>query len=334
MKARINIVGKTIDRWIFRRMVQEISSSRMLEVTATEEPLPEAELYHFFRPQDAEAALLHGWRGRFVTTLHGFLPGATDYARNKNAYSQAEAVVAVSRDAGLYLISNGLEPHRVRVIHAGADPNWFCYTGWPQGHLTIGLCARYYPAHGRVHDNKGGETILQAMKFVAAREKEAMLMVVGTGWWWLGEALSRIPFPVVYYERGRNCTYEDYPRLYNQMDCLLIASKFEGGPVAAYEAMMCGRPLVSTAVGAVPELVSEGESGYIFPQGDARTCAELLLNLKAERDEWARGRWRFPAERAAAFTWARWRKLHEELYQELVECSLGRTELKERKSAN
>lgn len=318
-KPRVNIVGKTIHRWIFRRMVEEIAASDVVEVTATAKPVPKADLYHFFRPQDAEFALKRGWSERFVTTLHGVLPGATDLERNRNAYSQAEVVAAVSHEGKQYLESYGIEPEKLRVIHAGANPKRFFRTGWPEGHFTIGVVSRFSHVHGGVEDNKGGQTILEVVKLLAARGAEAMLLTVGTGWDWLAEALSRIPFPTVYCERGRNCTYADYPRLYNRMDCLLIASKFEGGPVAAYEAMMCGRPLVSTAVGVVPELVTEGETGHIYPQADAAACAELLLKLKTDRCEWSRERWRRPAEKARQFTWERWRRLHEELYQDVLD---------------
>jgi len=323
-KRKVNIVGKSMDRWIFRRMVEEITASEIFEVSTTVEPLSEADLYHFFRPRDAQSALKKGWSKRFVTTLHGVLPGATDFEGNAEAYSRAEAVAAVSEDGKQYLVSSGIPAERVRVIHAGADPKRFFRSRWPQGHFTIGVASRYYGVHGRVEDNKGGGTILEVMRILAEREVEAMLLVAGTGWRWLAEALSRIPFPMVYYERGRNCTYVDYPRLYNMMDCLLIASKFEGGPVAAYEAMICGRPLVSTAVGVVPELVSEGQTGHIFPQGDAQACAELLLKLRDERDEWAQERWRKPAARAQGFTWNRWRRLHEELYEDALDGGTGR----------
>ena len=63
----------------------------------------------------------------------------------------------------------------------------------------------------------------------------------------------------------------------------------------------------------------EGETGHIYPQADAEACAELLLKLKNERCEWSRERWRRPAEKARQFTWERWRRLHEELYQDVLD---------------
>ena len=323
-KPSVNIVGKTIDQWIFRRMVEEIAKTGLFDVSATAEPLPRADLYHWFRPQDAELTLRRGWNGRFVTTLHGVLPGATDFETNREAYARAQAVVAVWREGKKYLTSYGIASDRVKVIHAGANPERFFRAGWPEGHFTVGLVSRYYGVHGRVEDNKGAATVLGVMRILAGRRTEAMLLVAGTGWRRPAQELSTIPVPVLYYERGRNCAYADYPRLYNAMDCLLIASKFEGGPVAAYEAMMCGRPLVSTAVGVVPELVAEGRTGHIFAQGDAEACAELLLKLRDERDEWRRERWRGPAARVRGFTWERWRRLHEELYQAALDGEKAR----------
>jgi glycosyltransferase involved in cell wall biosynthesis len=63
---------------------------------------------------------------------------------------------------------------------------------------------------------------------------------------------------------------------YSAAECLVLASAREGFPTVVGEAMACGTPVVSSRVGAVRELVTEGETGWLFPAGDdAGLCRSL-----------------------------------------------------------
>jgi glycosyltransferase involved in cell wall biosynthesis len=50
------------------------------------------------------------------------------------------------------------------------------------------------------------------------------------------------------------------------------------------EAMACGKPVVATRVGGIPELVQDGETGFLVPRGDVAQIASRILNLLADRD--------------------------------------------------
>jgi glycosyltransferase involved in cell wall biosynthesis len=64
-----------------------------------------------------------------------------------------------------------------------------------------------------------------------------------------------------------------------------LSSIAEGTPVTILEAMASGLPVVSTAVGGIPDLVQDGVSGALVPPGDAQRLAEALATyvLDAER---------------------------------------------------
>jgi glycosyltransferase involved in cell wall biosynthesis len=62
-------------------------------------------------------------------------------------------------------------------------------------------------------------------------------------------------------------------------DALLLTSGNEGTPVAVLEALAAGRPVVATAVGGVPDVVEDGETGFLAPAGDAEALAERLERL-------------------------------------------------------
>jgi glycosyltransferase involved in cell wall biosynthesis len=65
-------------------------------------------------------------------------------------------------------------------------------------------------------------------------------------------------------------------------DLFALSSDWEGTPLAVMEAMAAGLPVVATAVGGVPELVSDGETGLLSPAGDMQAFAGALSRLAAE----------------------------------------------------
>ena len=59
-------------------------------------------------------------------------------------------------------------------------------------------------------------------------------------------------------------------------DAVVLTSASEGTPVTIIEALAAARPVVVTAVGGVPDVVDEGETGFLVAPGDAQAMAERL----------------------------------------------------------
>jgi glycosyltransferase involved in cell wall biosynthesis len=79
----------------------------------------------------------------------------------------------------------------------------------------------------------------------------------------------------------------DLKPAYSDMDALVISSDNEGTPVSLIEALAAGVPVVSTAVGGVPDLLRHGEYGQIVPPRDPAALAAAVLNVlsEPERDQ-------------------------------------------------
>lgn len=77
-------------------------------------------------------------------------------------------------------------------------------------------------------------------------------------------------------------TRSDIPEILNACDLFALSSDWEGTPMAIMEAMASGLPIVSTAVGGVPELVQHGTAGLLTPKGDERALREALSQLAAD----------------------------------------------------
>src|SRR5207245_8006367 len=75
----------------------------------------------------------------------------------------------------------------------------------------------------------------------------------------------------------------DMLNVYADLDVVALTSRNEGSPVALIEALAAGRPVGSTAVGGVPEVVINGDTGVTVPVADPRALADAVLTLLADR---------------------------------------------------
>lgn len=78
---------------------------------------------------------------------------------------------------------------------------------------------------------------------------------------------------------------EDLDRLLSQADLFVLSSHTEGLPVALLEAMGAGVAVVATAVGGVPEVVTDREHGLLAPPGDSASLAAAIEQLLTQPDQ-------------------------------------------------
>src|SRR5262249_8385776 len=71
----------------------------------------------------------------------------------------------------------------------------------------------------------------------------------------------------------------DLVRVFADLDVVALSSRNEGSPVSLIEALAAARPVVATAVGGVPEVVIDDETGLTVPSGDAAALAEAIVAL-------------------------------------------------------
>ncbi len=82
----------------------------------------------------------------------------------------------------------------------------------------------------------------------------------------------------------------DVPQILPAFDVFALPSRYEGLPTAVVEAMVCGVPVVATAVNAVPDVVVPGETGLLVPPRKPKLMAEAvgyLLDCPAAADRMA-----------------------------------------------
>ena len=67
-------------------------------------------------------------------------------------------------------------------------------------------------------------------------------------------------------------------------DLFLLPSETESFGLAALEALACEVPVIASRVGGVPEVVGDGENGFLLPVGDVDGMAEAALSLLRDED--------------------------------------------------
>jgi len=77
---------------------------------------------------------------------------------------------------------------------------------------------------------------------------------------------------------------DDVRKLLADSDLFVLSSDYEGVPLAVLEAMAAGKPVVATAVGGVPELIEDGETGILVPPRNPEALAQGILRLAKDAD--------------------------------------------------
>jgi glycosyltransferase involved in cell wall biosynthesis len=76
----------------------------------------------------------------------------------------------------------------------------------------------------------------------------------------------------------------DVPRLLRAFDVFALPSTSEGLPLVILEAMATGLPVVASAVGGLPDVIADGDTGLLIPTGDAAALRGRLLGLASDRE--------------------------------------------------
>ncbi|HPH75155.1 MAG TPA: glycosyltransferase family 4 protein [Bacteroidales bacterium] len=81
---------------------------------------------------------------------------------------------------------------------------------------------------------------------------------------------------------GQNMTRDELRRMYNDVDVVLIGSVTEGNPLSLFEAGACGRTVIATRVGVVPEIIEDGYDGFLIDSdlSDLQTSDLLTFRLR------------------------------------------------------
>mgnify|MGYP000789623931 CR=1 FL=1 len=132
---------------------------------------------------------------------------------------------------------------------------------------------------GTIIPRKGYETLLRSFALIADSYPDWTVTFAGNG---EIENGKRIAAELNIGERVRFLGWvsgDDKDRVFQEASIYCLASDGEGFPMGVLDAWAYGVPCVMTPVGGIPDIVSDGENGLVFPVGDVEALAEKLETL-------------------------------------------------------
>ena len=197
--------------------------------------------------------------------------------------------VAVSEPTRQAFVETGIPADRIDTIWDGIDPERFSLKRragtvplsaglvLDPSKLTVGLVGRLIPI-------KGIREFLDAARLIVDRLRSVQFVLVGS------DPMSGEPHMQKWKAQVRRLGLtrqvvftgwrSDVDAITPLFDVAVQASKYwEGLGTSLLEAMACGKPVVATRIGGVPDVVKDGVTGLLVPPGDSRALAEAVLTL-------------------------------------------------------
>jgi glycosyltransferase involved in cell wall biosynthesis len=204
--------------------------------------------------------------------------GRNSFSRWK--YSQVERFIAISGAVRDRLVADGIAPLRISVVHEGVDVERIERQAAASVHAAF-----FLPTHAPIVGNigaltaqKGQHDLIEAAALVVREVPDARFVILGAGE--LREALEQ-QIHRKHLERhvilGGFRT--DAMALLKGFDVFALSSTHEGMCTSLVDAMAASKAAVATAVGGVPEVLADGQTGFLVPPHNPPALAEKIVRL-------------------------------------------------------
>ena len=274
------------------------------------------DVVHFHTKRAHALAFWLGRRSRVKTVVTRRM----DYPMKRSWYNRylynrkTDGVVAISQRIAEILVAGGVQEDKVRVIYSGVDPDSFgsfSFPGWDGRTLTVGTVAV-------LAKRKGHRFLLEAAALIKQRGFKLRYQFAGDG-----PEKKELEKLVAQLGLEEEVSFPgflpDVAAFLANVDIFVLPSLYEGLGVAVLEAMAAGKPIVSSRVGGIPELIRHRESGLLVAAGSAESLADaisLLLSQESLAESMGRRAWQKVREE---FTVEQMGKNNETFYYELLQ---------------
>jgi glycosyltransferase involved in cell wall biosynthesis len=272
---------------------------------------------HGYRPGVLHPRAVRALETHLVTTLHGFTGGGLKNRLYESiqlwSARRYDAVVAVSSTMVTRLHAAGIHPQRTHVIsnawrarhELDRAEDARAALGVPSGRFHIGWV-------GRLSYEKGPDVLLEACRYLGNLEMTVSFIGDGRLGPDLRTAVAAQPNADVRFHGS----LASAARLFSAFDAFVLSSRTEGTPIALFEAMEAGVPVVATSVGGVPDVIDESTAILVASESPVA----LADGIRAVHDhpEAARERAVLARRRLIeAYAVEPWIERHEALYSSL-----------------
>ncbi len=252
-------------------------------------------------------AAVDAWRVPLIMTFHGLPPhGVNLVAQEKQAevFRRASLMLVNTEFARRQLASLGCPEERIAILPQGTSPEDFPFE--PQPHPGAGPLRLL--TVGRLHEDKGHRHMLAAVRELKARGRNIEYSIVGIG-----------PIRAALEQLAQELGITDSVRFHGEVDDAGLREQYrtahvfvlpsvrsqdgyheETQGVVLQEAQACGKLVIATRTGGVPECIDDGHSAFLVLDRDPEALArqvETLLDHPERWHEWQNAARRWVEER-------------------------------------
>jgi len=262
------------------------------------------ELYTIIKNKNIHILRTHRYRSNLYGRIAGWLAGVPviissvhdNYRSDKKIERRlinkflskiTDKIVAVSESIKKDIIKyDKIDPSKIEVIKNGVDtlifrPQSKDYEllkslGINNDEIVIGFVGRIVPA-------KGLEYLLEAFSYVKKELNNIKLLIVGDGAILRNLKNYSIELGISEYTifTGER---QDIQKILPCIDIFVMPSIAEGLPNALLEAMASGKPIVTTKIGGIPEIIKDRFNGLIIPDKNSEILAKAIKELITDKD--------------------------------------------------
>ena len=233
--------------------------------------------------------IIHTFHGHVFHSYFGFFRTNFFLWLERLLAKLTDVIITVGEQQRQEIISYKIaEPEKIISVPLGlnltpfigddADPNELSSElGINPDILLVGIVARLVPI-------KNHECFLHAARLVLKRFDKVRFLIIGDG-----ELRGELELKARDLQIESRVIFMGFQhnlrKIYAGLDVVTLSSFNEGLPVALIEAMSAGKPVISTNVGGVRDLILDGYNGLLVPSNDQQALAEAILYLlnKPER---------------------------------------------------
>jgi len=231
------------------------------------------------------------------------------------ALKDAAAVIACSNYEREEMMKRGIHPSKIHLIPMGTNLDEWGNVGGERFRRRYGLTGkRLILFVGTKHYNKGALHLLEAMQKIKGVMEDVTLVSLGlpTGEWKRRvNVLHGAPLLDLGY-----ATEEEKRDAFDACDLFVMPSRYDSFGIVYLEAWQCAKPVIGARVGAIPEVIEEGEDGLLVEFGDVGQLASKILYLLQNRDLCKRMGEKGKRKVAERYNWQRNIGKIENVYQE------------------
>jgi glycosyltransferase involved in cell wall biosynthesis len=227
--------------------------------------------------------IVHTFHGHTFHSYWGPVKSAVFLQIERTLGAMTDRIIAVGDAQKADIANYGVAPlSKIRTIPLGLEIDQMLdaehHTGKLRAELGVGPDRKLIGIVARLVPIKAHELFLEAAVSIRAAQPDTTFLIIGDGERRaeLESMAQQLGVADVTRFMGWRSDMRD---VYADLNVVTLCSNNEGSPVALIEALAAGRPVVSTRVGGVPNVVQDGENGLLVPPRDAAAFAEGILTL-------------------------------------------------------